>query len=105
MQSKNCWEFKNCGREPGGASTATLGVCPAAVENRLDGAHHGQNAGRACWVVAGTLCRGEVQGTFAKKFDSCKDCDFYHSVRRQEQPHFHFSSVLLSRLSQGSREK
>ena len=28
----NCWEVKKCGREPGGKSVATLGVCPAASE-------------------------------------------------------------------------
>ena len=48
---KNCWEHKKCGREPGGSETESLGVCPAAVESRLDGVHGGRNAGRACWIV------------------------------------------------------
>ncbi len=68
MEKKlNCWEFKKCGREPGGTHANDLGVCPTTQEMRLDGVHGGINAGRSCWVVTGTLCRGEVQGTFAKK--------------------------------------
>ena len=58
----NCWEYKKCGREAGGAHVHDLGVCPVTEEKRLDGAHEGVNAGRACWVVAGSLCKGEVQG-------------------------------------------
>ena len=50
----NCWEFKKCGRQPGGAKAAELGVCPATVSAVLNGAHGGQNAGRACWVIAGS---------------------------------------------------
>ena len=95
---KNCWEHKKCGREPGGAKTGTLGVCPAATESRLDGTHEGKNAGRACWVVAGTLCGGEVQGTFAKKFAGCEKCDFYLSVQQEAFPRFTFSSVLLQKI-------
>lgn len=33
----NCWEFKKCGRELGGAHVHDLGVCPATEEKRLDG--------------------------------------------------------------------
>ncbi|GBE00072.1 hypothetical protein BMS3Abin07_02118 [bacterium BMS3Abin07] len=48
-QSKlNCWEFKRCGRQPGGEHEIDLGVCPATVEGRLDGVHDGVTAGRAC---------------------------------------------------------
>ena len=95
---RNCWEAKKCGREPGGERVHELGVCPVTTESRLDGAHGGANAGRACWVVAGTLCRGEVQGTFARKFDTCERCDFYIEVREEEFPSFTFSSVLLSKI-------
>ena len=68
----NCWEYKNCGREPYGHNAKELGVCPAATESKLDGIHGGKNAGRTCWVVAGTLCRGVKQGTFAQKYSSCR---------------------------------
>ena len=95
---KNCWEFKKCGREPGGERVQELGVCPAAVENRLDAVHGGRNAGRACWVVAGTLCKGETQGTFAVKFGACEACEFYLAVREEEFPQFQFSSILLNKI-------
>ncbi len=46
----NCWEFKKCGREQGGEHAHDLGVCPSAIEKKLDGVHNGMNAGRACWL-------------------------------------------------------
>ena len=98
MTRRNCWEFKKCGREPGGIHAAQLGVCPAAIEGKLDSVHGGKNAGRACWIVAGTLCKGEVQGTFAAKFGACETCEFYLQVRSEEFPQFVFSSTLLARL-------
>lgn len=95
---KNCWEFKKCGREPGGVNVRELGVCPATTEERLDAVHGGRRAGRACWVVAGTLCKGETQGTFAAKFGACEACEFYLSVREEEFPQFLFSSILLNKI-------
>lgn len=94
----NCWEAKKCGREPNGAKAKELGVCPVTVEDRLDGIHGGRHAGRACWVVAGSLCGGKVQGTFAAKFENCETCDFYATVRQEEFPEFKYSSVLLAKL-------
>jgi hypothetical protein len=96
----DCWEFKKCGREPNGAREREFGTCPASVEARLHGVHGGTNAGRSCWVLAGTLCGGQVQGTFAQKYKSCKTCDFYAAVREEEFPHFLLSALLLRRLSQ-----
>jgi hypothetical protein len=93
----NCWEVKRCGREQGG-KRPELGVCPAAVEERLDGIHGGKNAGRACWIVAGTLCGGNVQGTFAKKIDSCEACDFFNLVKEEEGNGYLRSSVLFFKL-------
>ena len=72
----NCWEFKKCGREPGGAKAEELGVCQAAIESRVDEVNRGKNGGRSCWAVTGTLCGGEVQGTFAAKLGNCLMCDF-----------------------------
>jgi len=94
----NCWEFKKCGREPGGLK-ADLGVCPVSIEKGLDGEHGGKNAGRACWVVAGTLCDGEIQGTFAKKIDSCFLCDFYMLVKKEERPRFNIPGILLGKIT------
>ena len=96
----NCWEFKKCGRQPGGEKVKELSVCPAAVEKRLNGVHGGRNAGRACWIVAGTYCQGKIQGTFADKYSSCKECDFYQRVREEEYPRFKLSAVLLALLNE-----
>ncbi|MBU0634209.1 MAG: hypothetical protein KKA52_04010 [Candidatus Omnitrophica bacterium] len=82
---KNCWEFKKCGREPGGKNVSELGVCPAAIEIRADGIHHGKNGGRCCWSLVGTFCEGKVQGTFAQKFKDCINCDFYELVTQEEK--------------------
>ncbi len=93
----NCWEFKKCGREPGGENFL-LGSCPAAKEAALDGVHGGKNAGRACWIIAGTLCDGAVQGTFARKYEHCEKCDFYNRVWHEEKRNYLYSSVLLAKL-------
>jgi hypothetical protein len=99
----NCWEFKNCGRQPQGHNVDLLGLCPATTETRLDGTHDGVNAGRACWVVAGTLCGGEEQGIFTKKYRNCKECDFFKKVREEEGTGFELSITLLAKLK-GDRE-
>ncbi len=101
----NCWESKKCGREPGGARVHDLGVCPATEEKRLDGVHGGKNAGRSCWVLAGTLCGGAVQGTFAQKYKNCQICDFYEQVRKDEFPSFKLSMELLNKLKHGGCSK
>lgn len=97
----NCWEFKGCGREPGGAHADQLGVCHAVTEERLDGVHDGRCAGRSCWVVAGTLCGGHVQGTFAQKYRNCEICEFYKKVKEEEFPKFLLSAVLMKKLGTG----
>lgn len=81
---KNCWEVKQCGREPGGAKVAELGVCPAAVSHEAMGANGGKNGGRICWALTGTMCGGRVQGTFAQKLASCMGCAFYQKVWQEE---------------------
>lgn len=92
MRYQNCWEAKKCGREAGGARSEELGVCPAASEKRTHGVNGGENGGRACWAIAGTLCGGVVQGSFAMKLTSCMECDFYKSVYLE-----HGDDVLTSR--------
>ena len=64
MAKIQCWDFKKCGRDKDKS-------CPAVV----------QSAGRMCWLVAGTLCGGKVQGTHAEKIGNCKSCDFYGQVK------------------------
>ena len=68
----NCWEFKKCGRERGGNNSKILGVCPAYPDH-----------GNECARLAGTLCGGKVQGTFAMKIDSCMKCEFFNSEHHQ----------------------
>ena len=80
----NCWQAKKCGREPGGANVAQLGVCPASTEKAAHGRNGGQNGGRICWAVTGTLCGGKVQGTFAQKRLSCMSCDFFKQVKTEQ---------------------
>jgi hypothetical protein len=98
MGKVNCWEFKKCGREANGANVKSLGVCPASREAKLNGVHGGSRAGRSCWVMAGTLCKGEVQGTFAQKYQNCSQCDFYVAVRKEEGNGFMLAVLLLSKL-------
>ena len=97
-RKQNCWEFKKCGREFLGAKVDELGICPAATENRLNGAHGGVDAGRACWVVVETFCDDKVQGTFSRKSTTCQDCDFYKLVVDEEFPYFEYPPSLLAKL-------
>lgn len=98
MKKLNCWEFKKCDREEGGAKAVSDGVCPAASESRLNGVHDGSNAGRACWVVAGSMCGGQRQGSFAQKYENCQKCDFYQAVKQEEGVNLEMSIVLLNRV-------
>ncbi|RJQ42832.1 MAG: GGDEF domain-containing protein, partial [Gaiellales bacterium] len=54
-----CWEVKDC------KSTD----CPAYGHEHV-----------RCWLLAGTFCRGEVQGEFAQKLGDCIRCDVYQSA-------------------------
>lgn len=76
----NCWEFKKCGREKGGARAVELGICPAYPDR-----------GQSCAQIAGTFCGGQVQGTFAVKFNSCRRCEFYNSE------HYVVNTTLISK--------
>lgn len=99
---KNCWEYWKCGREPGGRNVDTLGVCPASTHIQSDGTNGGKNAGRCCWVVAGTLCDDEVDGVFAEKFENCLKCPFYLAVERQEG---RFFALFANRRSAGKETR
>ena len=98
MDKKNCWEYKGCGREPGGAKVADLGVCIAATETTVDGLHDGKNAGRVCWAVAGTLCGGKLQGSHAEKLHNCLACEFYMVVSSEEGEKFLTLEEILVKL-------
>lgn len=98
MAKLNCWEYKKCGREKGGGKVDELGVCPASLEVRLNGIHEGKNGGRACWVIAGTLCTGKVQGSFVEKFHGCFNCDFYNLVAQEEKSAFMVAKEIRAKL-------
>jgi len=87
---KNCWEILGCDKKE----------CAARSERRLNGIHDGLNAGRSCWVVAGTRCRGEISGTFAHKIADCKECKVYQLVMKEEGMMFKSTMVLLLALKE-----
>jgi hypothetical protein len=61
----NCWEILKCERQKGGSKVHELGECIVSREEM----------GHSCWVVAGTFCGGEVQGTVAQKNGFCTSCE------------------------------
>lgn len=91
---QNCWEYRGCGREPGGGCVDELGVCPAATEVRLDGVNGGKNGGRACWAVEDTLC----YATLGAKFTACLQCDFLLKVQDEEVSTFQLMGGVRERL-------
>jgi len=95
MSRMNCWEFFECGREPNGKKARELGVCPAAAKKELDRVNDGTNGGRSCWAIAGTLCEGEVQGTYAQKLGNCLKCDFHAFVRGQQHGNYASTKKIL----------
>jgi hypothetical protein len=101
----NCWEFKKCGRQPGGEQAVAEGVCPAAVAEAFDGFHGGHNAGRACWAVAGTFCGNKPSGTFAKKVKGCTNCDFHEHIIREEADKYQSAALFLKKSKKKLREK
>ena len=101
----NCWEYMLCGREIGGGHVDECGVCPAATDTTLTGIHGGKNGGRACWAVAGTVCEGNIQCSFARKGrNSCGRCDFYHIVKKEEGDKLMPTIFLLRKLDGMSHE-
>lgn len=97
MSKLNCWEVKRCGRQPGGERAEDLGVCPASVEGDAPGPNGGKAHGRMCWSLAGTLCGGAVQGTFAQKSKTCLTCEFFAQVQTEEGHRFSMFDAPKSR--------
>ena len=88
MKKINCWEYKKCGRQPGGPKVEELGPCPARLNFSRAGTNGGKAAGRCCWKVAGTFCEDKVQGTRAEKLGDCTLCDFFILVKSEEDTAF-----------------
>ncbi len=99
MAKLNCWEFKQCGREPGGQHESDLGPCPAAKPNsQAHGSNSGKNGGRICWKISGTFCGGKPQGTFAEKQLSCMTCKFFQLVESEEGADFRLEGFTGSNI-------
>ncbi|HTO93462.1 MAG TPA: hypothetical protein VMM80_03795 [Bacteroidota bacterium] len=99
MHSLNCWEFTQCGREPGGENAATQGICPAATARGAHGLNGGKNGGRACWAIAGSFARGEVCGTVAAHLGDCMACEFFARVGRDEGNGYQGAKSILAALA------
>lgn len=78
----NCWEFNNCGREPGGIMAEVHGVCPIAQAFKFDGINEGQAAGRVCWSLRDALPPDTL--TCAQIGIPCHECTFYKRVVHEE---------------------
>jgi two-component system, NtrC family, sensor kinase len=63
LLKKNCWQIMDCQREE----------CPAY--NKLN---------HRCWYLAGTQCPTCVEGTYAKKIQSCRNCIVYRTCSGDE---------------------
>lgn len=83
-EKRNCWEIKDCGREPGGKTAELRGVCPAAVAQEAHGLNNGINGGRICWAISGTYCDGIAHGSFAENRLSCMSCEVFNTIREEE---------------------
>ncbi|MBF0317338.1 MAG: hypothetical protein HQL04_04115 [Nitrospirae bacterium] len=84
QDKQNCWEYKLCGRQPGGKNADRFGVCPVTKAEAFDGLHGGTNAGRACWAVAVPLADADNKGGLAAKIKNCTTCSFHQLVINQE---------------------
>lgn len=101
MKKINCWEFKKCGREPGGELSNHLGICPASVNTSMNGLNGGKNGGRICWLVAGTF--GKSRASYAdcveaEKLRSCLECEFHNLVLKEEGYELHETLPLALSL-------
>jgi len=60
---ETCWEVKKCGKT----------ACPA----------YGSSDHR-CWMVSGTHCRDEIQGSFYEKREACTKCNFFQAMQQKQ---------------------
>ena len=59
FKPQRCWELKGCAKHD----------CPAY-----------QSGDYRCWIQAGTMCGGVVQGAFASKYSTCFECEVFHII-------------------------
>lgn len=78
----NCWEFKKCGREPGGKNAERYGVCSASIEIDCDGLNDGKNGGRSCWLWREFACGKIMKRSSVQNIKECHQCTFYNLVKK-----------------------
>jgi chemotaxis signal transduction protein len=62
-QMEKCWKVKNCQKRD----------CPAYKSSDL-----------RCWMISGTFCRDEIQGSFHEKIEACRKCQFYQDAQSRQ---------------------
>ncbi len=91
MNHIKCWEYTKCGRELEGKKVSEFGHCPAAL-----------SPDNNCWFVAGTMCSGKIEGTYAQKIDTCVICGYYNKMQefnaKQPKTRFFLFGQYLSGL-------
>ena len=95
---KNCWDFKNCGRQPGGIHSKEKGECVTASMSIYDGVNGGINGGRVCWMIAGISCEDQIQETFLHKLESCAKCDFHEAIKAEEGPNLNLPLEIIENI-------
>lgn len=71
-KSPPCWDIRGCSKE-------NREACPAWEFN----------LGHLCWFVNGTICRGEIQGSWGQKMKVCRTCEVFartmNPINREEE--------------------
>jgi len=96
MVKLNCWEYKNCGREPGGNNVESLGVCPASIETKVNKLNNGINGGRTCWAIKESCA---AQKVLALHLAKCHECSFFKLVFEEEDMKFQDVRAILRRIA------
>ena len=81
---QNCWEYRRCGREPGGSRASEQGVCPVFTKVSLTGVNDGLYGGRTCFLIEGTYCDGEHPCHLTDKMSVCSKCEFHSQLVFEE---------------------
>ena len=99
----NCWEVIKCGREPGGKSHVEKGVCPVTVFTAADGFLGGENGGRACVFIVGSLAMDKTIGTCERANGDCFKCKFFKRLKKQYKRAFRLD--LYRRYIENSQDR
>lgn len=89
----NCWDFLKCGRGPHASEP-----CRAAADGASHGINGGQNAGRFCWAVVGTLA-GEEELAACAQQTQCSACRFFNAVKAEEGEAFQLLKLARGVIS------